>query len=119
MKPICNALFIILLLAFTSYSCTYDNEEDLANTCDTTNIHYNQLIPTFDICASCHYTEFTYRDGIKMDNYENVKASINTGLVWKAINHEDGVVPMPNGLPKLDSCTIAKIGAWINAGMPE
>ena len=45
--------------------------------------------------------------------------SINTGLVLPAIKHANGVPPMPNGMPKLNDCDIAKIEAWINAGMPE
>ncbi|MFO7830300.1 MAG: hypothetical protein R6V23_16900 [Bacteroidales bacterium] len=111
-------IFLIIILS----SCTFDNEEDLLKdfTCDTTDVSYHDLTYIFsDICANCHNETFTYREEIKMDNYENVKSSINTGLVWPAINHESGVPPMPNGLPKLSDCDLAKIQAWIDAGMPE
>jgi len=125
MRYIKILLFLIPLFSvifFNSTSCTFDNEEDLLKNsqCDTTNIVYNDLTYIFsDICANCHSETFTYRDGIKMDNYQNVKASINTGKVWPAINHVDGVPPMPNGLPKLSDCELAQIKAWIDSGMPN
>ena len=116
-------LYCILAGSILSFShCTFDNEEELLEDfiCDTTDVVYDDLTYIFsDICANCHNETFTYRDEIKMDTYENVKSSINTGLVWPAINHEEGVPPMPNGLPKLSDCDLNKIEAWIDAGMPE
>lgn len=117
-------IFLCLLSSSLFYfsNCTFDNEEELLEdfVCDTTDVAYGDLTYIFsDICANCHNETFTYRDEIKMDTYENVKSSINTGLVWPAINHEEGVPPMPNGLPKLSDCDLNKIEAWIDAGMPE
>ena len=103
-------------------SCTFLNEEDLLDgiQCDTIDVSYNELTYIFTgICTSCHSEVFTYRDGIKMDSYDNVRASINTGLVMPAIIHADGVPPMPKGMKKLTDCEISKIEAWINKGMPE
>ncbi len=120
-----------IIVFFNFISCTKENEEDFLinlystdtnyiTICDTTNIKYNDLTYIFDgICKSCHNSSSTFYDGIVMDNYEGVKISINSGLVWKAINHEPGITPMPNGLPKLNECEINKIGAWINKGMPQ
>ena len=116
---------LILFITFTcaiNYSCTFDNEEDLLKdyNCDTTDIIYSDLTNIFNgICANCHSSTFTLSPGINMDSYSNVKSSINTGLVVPAINHENGVPPMPQGLPKLSNCDLEKIQAWINLGMPE
>lgn len=114
-------LTMILLLIVGVSSCTFDNEEDLLEDfeCDTTDIVYSDLTYIFsDICATCHSETFTYRASIKMDSYENVKSSINTGLVLPAIKHT-GPYKMPNGLPKLSDCDIQKIETWIDNGMPE
>jgi hypothetical protein len=114
-------LFIALTFAI-NYSCTFDNEEDLLKdyNCDTTYIIYSDLTYIFtDICADCHNSALTLSPGINMDSYNNVKSSINTGLVVPAINHENGVPPMPNGLPKLSNCDLEKIQTWIDLGMPE
>lgn len=125
MKWIINFGFIIFFVSscFISLTtCTFDNEEDLLNDflCDTIDIVYTDLIYIFtDICVVCHSETFTYNDAIKMDTYENVKSSINSGLVWPAINHAEGAPPMPNGLPKLSECDLNKIEIWINTGMPE
>lgn len=114
---------VVLFIAFLVFhSCTFDNEEDLLkeSICDTTNLVYNDLTYIFsDICANCHSETLTYRSEIKMDTYQNVKSSINTGLVIPAINHADGAIPMPNGLPKLSDCDILKIETWVESGMPE
>lgn len=113
---------VVIALAIQISSCTFYNEEDYfpIDTCNVENITYSSLTYIFTgICAACHSESFTYRENIKMDSYENVVSSISTGPVWKAINHEEGVRAMPNGLPKLSDCEISKIGAWINAGMPE
>jgi hypothetical protein len=112
---------LIFLYIITTISCTFDNQEDLLEDfeCDTIGIVYDDLTYIFTgICANCHNESLNYK-GIKMNSYQNVKTSVNTGRVWRAINHEDGIRPMPDGLPKLLECDLNKIGAWINAGMPE
>ncbi len=117
-------LFNILILFFLSIflsSCTFDNEEDLLEDyiCDSIGLVYSDLTNIFNgICEQCHGAAISY-NGIRMDTYENVRSSVNTGKVVPAINHEPGSPQMPNGLPKLSDCNIKKIEAWINAGMPE
>jgi len=114
-------LFVVSFLTLHFSSCTFDNEEDLLEdyVCDTIDIVYSDLTYIFeDICYDCHKTGDTYRNGIEMDDYDEVKASINTGLVLPAIKHE-GSFNMPFERPKLPDCDIKKIEAWINAGMPE
>ncbi|HAF30412.1 MAG TPA: hypothetical protein DCG75_15325 [Bacteroidales bacterium] len=111
---------IIIYFFVNSTSCTFDSEEELLEyyNCDTVNVNYNNLTYIFtDICAVCHDDD-PPRVGIKMNSYENVKASINTGKVLPAIKHT-GPYKMPYGQPMLSDCDIDKIEAWINAGMPE
>lgn len=114
-------LLVTISILGLFYSCTFDNEEDLLRSiiCDTINIDYDDLTYIFSgICADCHNSTFSYRPDIKMDSYENVLNSINTGLVLPAIKHT-GPFEMPYGLPMLSECEIRQIELWINAGMPE
>jgi len=124
MRQFKGFLFLITIIPFylfNSISCTFSNEEDLLENfhCDTTNIVYEDLTYIFsDICANCHNSVETFRDGIVMDSYDAVKASINTGKVIPAIEHT-GPFKMPYQQPMLSDCDIDKIEAWINAGMPK
>lgn len=117
-----RSVFIPLLFSasISFVSCEYNNEEHLyGNDCDTLNMTYSKVSYIFrDNCYSCHSATISNRD-IRTDTYQNLKAAINTNRPWGAINHFDGYIPMPNGQPKLTDCQIKKIGAWINAGMPE
>lgn len=115
-------LFIpLLLIAYLPFTgCVNNSEEELyGEDCDTLNMTYSKVKYIFENnCYACHSADLYYRD-IKTDTYEDLKAAINTGRPWGAINRFDGYLPMPNGQPKLDDCLIKKIGAWIHAGMPE
>jgi hypothetical protein len=120
--------FFLVLGFFTLYwicnstSCTFISEEELLKDipCDTIDVLYSDLTYIFTgICSTCHNETFTYKPGIILDSYISVRSSINTGLVLPAINHSDGVPPMPSGMTKLSECDIDKIESWINAGMPE
>src|SRR3989339_456360 len=107
-----SLFFAGFLFSISFYSCTFDNEEELLENfiCDTTNVKYADLTYIFsDICSNCHSSTFTYRDGILMDSYNNVKASINSGRVLPAIEHQEGVPHMPYNLPKLSDCDLDKI----------
>ena len=119
---------LIAISLFGSISCTFENEEDyfgepqcdtlLVNR-DTIEVYYNDLTYIFtDVCAVCHNSSATYRDGIVMDSYENVVSSINTEKVIPAIQHT-GKYKMPYNLPKLQECEIQRIEVWIENGMLE
>ncbi len=113
-------LILPLLLAIYSslYSCKNNSEEELYGNCDTLNMTYSKIKYIFENnCYACH-TESYYNHDIKTDSYTNLKAAVNTNKLWPAINRT-GIYLMPKGQPKLDDCLIAKIGAWIHAGMPE
>lgn len=106
---------------FLSTSCEFKNEEELyGNVCDTLNMNYGKVKNIFNNnCSSCHNSGATSKEPIRLDTYNNVKNSINTGLVIKAITHSADITPMPYGGNKLSDCDINKIKAWINNGMPE
>lgn len=121
MKPLLFLLSCLLLGAMNS--CYYDNETDLYPDfaqCDTTNVTYSQSIaPIMSAsCNSCHNTA-TASGGIITDTYAGVQSAAAGGLLWKAVNHESGVLPMPQGGGKLSSCNLQMISIWINAGMPN
>ncbi len=114
----------LLLMAFISliyiyFSCTNNNEEDLyGDDCDTQNLTYNKIKFIFENnCYTCH-TVPQGNLGIKLDTYSDVKAAVRTNRLLPAIKHT-GTIKMPLGQTKLSDCNIAKIEAWINAGMPE
>ena len=121
--------FIFILISVVGFkSCTFENEEDyfgvpecdtLTVNRDTIEVYYNDLTYIFsDVCASCHNSITTYREGIVMDSYENVVSSMNTGKVMPAIQHT-GRYKMPDGLPKLKNCEIQRIDVWYKSGMPQ
>lgn len=89
------------------------------SSCDTTsnNTYTAKIKDIMDAnCVGCHFTGNT--TGHNLDTYSGVKASVNTGKLELAIKHL-GSKPMPQSLPKLSPCTIAKIDKWISLGMPQ
>lgn len=96
-----------------------NSEEDLYGLeCDTLDLTYTKIKYIFeDNCYTCH-TESYYNHDIKTDSYTNLKAAVNSGKLWPAITWT-GTYQMPKGQAKLNDCQIAKISAWINAGMPQ
>jgi hypothetical protein len=110
---------LLFILYFSMNGCVSHNEEDLyGENCDTLNLTYSKVEYIFqNNCYTCHHEGFFSHD-IKLDSYVNVKAAINTNKFWPAIN-QTGPYKMPKGQPLLDSCLLAKIGAWVNVGMPE
>lgn len=101
--------------------CYYDNEEYLypsTASCDTTGVTYSGTIAPImaAYCNSCHGNTAP-SGGIATDNITAVKA--NMTRIWGAINHSNGYQAMPQNMPKLSDCNLAKIAAWKNAGMPN
>lgn len=119
MKHLILILVVAFIYTFGSSGCVNNSEEDLYGLeCDTLNMTYSKIKYIFeDNCYTCH-TESYYNHDIKTDSYTNLKAAVNTGKLLPAINWT-GTYQMPKGQEKLDACQIAKIQAWVNAGMPE
>ena len=126
-----NKLLYLMLITSLILACKKNNFEEIqlskiqkdttsnqpVLSCDTSNITYSSTITSIlnNNCNSCHSTA-AGQDPI-LDNYQNVKDYIDP--ILDAINHKNGVSPMPSGGNKLDACTINKITAWKNKGFPQ
>ncbi|MGE5317913.1 MAG: hypothetical protein ACM3ME_07940 [Chloroflexota bacterium] len=124
MKKI-NILLALTLIVLSS--CYYDSEEALypgnnGNTCDTTDVTFSGTIQPIlqSNCNSCHMSSIASGNVIT-DNYDDLIPVVQSGIFWKAVNHESGALPMPQDqLPnKLPQCELDKIHAWINKGAPN
>ena len=92
------------------------------NGCDTTNVQYSSfvsgVIQTY--CLGCHSGPSVPSSGnIDLSAYSGVDAVAKDGRLVSAINGSGLYPAMPLGGSLLDSCTVAKIRAWVNAGAPN
>jgi hypothetical protein len=113
MKIITALALCMTLLA----GCYYDVEEKIYPAgCNTEDIRYsNVVLPIIQReCYTCH-DALTQNGGVNLDGYDKLFEWVANGKVLSAIKHV-GPVPMPQDAEMLDSCTIAKIEIWINAG---
>lgn len=86
--------------------------------CDTANMSYSKnisgIMQKYN-CTGCHAGGFQdYTTHAKFKAWLDVSG--NKEKIFKAINHEAGVQAMPQSAPKMDSCDIQKVEAWINQG---
>ena len=119
-----SVVYPLLLLTLILGSCSYDAEEELYPTngfCNTANVTYSGtvsgLLASYG-CNDCHAGP-SPEGNINLQGYTNVKALATRGRLYGAINHSPGFHPMPEGAPKMSSCDINKIKAWIDAGAPN
>jgi len=86
--------------------------------CDTLNMSYAQDIqPILSTnCVGCH-TSSAPSGGVALDTYNSVKSVASSGRLYGTVAHLSGYKPMPPER-QLDNCSILKIKAWINQGMP-
>ncbi len=122
MKLISGLLMPLLLLVLTN-GCYYDNEEELypqTTQCDTTAVTYSLAIAPImqQFCNTCH-SAGAPSGGVVTDNYQGLSVVANNGILWKAVNHETGATPMPQGGNKLSDCNLLKIKKWIDQGSPN
>ncbi len=114
--------FFAICLILSISSCYYDKEELLyPNTvCDTATIRYSTTVaPVLSSnCVSCHGGS-TASAGIKLDSYEGVSIQAANGKLIGAITHSTNYSPMPKNAAKLNTCNIAKITKWVEAGFPN
>jgi hypothetical protein len=106
-------------------SCYKDNAEDMypssSSGCDTFNVTYSGTIAPI-MAASCAISGChigSGQTGYDLSNYAGVKVVATNGNLMSSIQHTGSASAMPKDAPKLDNCTIAKIGAWVNAGAPN
>jgi uncharacterized membrane protein len=81
--------------------------------CDTANIKFSTFVYPIiqNKCQGCH----VYTAPV-LNNYTQIKASIQSGKFSGSINHTSGFSTMPKGTNKLPDCELNKINAWIKAG---
>lgn len=90
------------------------------NICDTTNITFGGSIRSIIAtkCVGCHGGAAP-AGGFDYSTYTGVKAKVNDGRLWGAINQLPGFSPMPKNGAKLSDCEIAQFKKWIDAGAPN
>jgi hypothetical protein len=116
-------IFLIALVAICALqACTYKNKQSLGNTCNVAGTTYNNFVGTWLSnrgCTGCH----TNGTPPELSNYAAVKGAAMQMNFMGSIKHMPGYSPMPKSAnpaqSKSDSCDIAKLDAWIAAGMPQ
>lgn len=90
-------------------------QEQPGNTCDTTGITYSNFMKPLiqGKCQGCH-SGTAPQGNLNLTQYENVKTVALNGKLYAALTRSAGWMPK-NG-QKLNTCNLAKISAWINAG---
>ena len=108
----CSALIIV--------SCGDDGDDP--EECTTTGLTYENYAENFInsncVNSGCHDADAVESVG-NFETYESLTMSTSFDKIKGAINHQDGFSNMPKGGAQLDSCSIAKLSAWIDAGAPE
>jgi hypothetical protein len=117
-------LFFLLTLMAILAGCVYNNEEELypdaGVVCDTAAVTYSRtVLPILQAsCFVCHSASESSAFGGSL-NFEDTtlfRALVSGGNLYGAITHDPKFIPMPQNRPMLDSCSIAKIRAWIGKG---
>lgn len=91
------------------------------NACgDTVNVTYSVSVKNIitNKCQGCH-SGATPQGGIDLSTYNGLKAKVNDGRLWGAVNHSAGFSAMPKGGNKLSVCELAMIQKWISQGAPN
>ena len=108
-------------------ACYYDHEETLYGASSTqpctdtvVAVSYAQkVVPILQSsCYGCHAGASPSGNQL-MGTYAADKAMAQNGKLMGTINHAAGFSPMPKSAAKLNSCKIATIKKWIDAGMPN
>jgi hypothetical protein len=116
-------IYIVLsiVLTFVAVSCVYRNKSDIISlndnsTCENTGVTYTITAQILDLnCNDCHDAS-SQQGGIILDNYTDVNAIVDQGLLSCVINHNAGCLKMPQFRAKLSDCAISKIENWISNG---
>lgn len=121
-----NKFFFLALLgivSISSFSCVYNNEEELypAETCDTLHVTYSgSVLPILQQnCYGCHDNAHIQESFVALEGYDNLIAKVMDGQLINAINHTGDITPMPKDREKLPECEIRTIEIWVDAGAPD
>jgi mono/diheme cytochrome c family protein len=88
---------------------------------DTTNLTFALDIQPIleNKCVGCHGVN-SVSDNVNLTTYQGVvNAQQDNSRLQGAVNWWTGYAAMPYNKPKLPDCEVAKINAWINAGMQQ
>ncbi len=116
------------ILSFTGLlllqSCYYDNLEDLVGSqCVELPERYSEAVVVIlsKYCYECHSdaTKNSLGAGIGLENYQDVKTTVDDGSLMGSIEHVAGYSPMPRNRAKLLECDIEKIRVWIQEGAED
>lgn len=125
-KQILILLITMITTSLAFSGCYYDIKEQLypasVTKCDTTNVTYSQtIVPVLQNngCLTCHSGSAAAGGNISLDNYAGVKTYTANGRFYGSISQSPGYIAMPLGGNKVNSCDLAKVKAWINAGIPN
>lgn len=96
------------------------NNSCQASACDSANVTYSGTIRNIinNKCVGCH-SGTPPQGGINFTTYAGLKAKVDDGRLWGAINHLPGFSPMPKGGAKLSTCEIRQVKKWMDAGAPN
>lgn len=113
-----KALFAVLISAIAA-GCYTDNEEELYG-CkfDAVAVKYSTTVSNILAaygCIGCH-SGAAPAAGFNLTTYAGVKAAVDAGRLYGAINRSPGFNPMPQGGGRMAECDIKRIKAWIDAG---
>ena len=88
--------------------------------CDSSQFTYSLSIKTLvqNKCQGCH-SGTVPQGGIDLSTYAGLKARVDDGRLWGAINHAAGFSPMPKNGTKLSDCEISQVRKWIENGAPN
>lgn len=118
-----SGFLLVLLFSIVLIIPSCKDEEEDPETCVTTGLTYDNYAEEFlaSNCATsgCHDADAQGGQIGSFVTYEGTKAWFDMGRVKGAINHQDGFSNMPKGGEKLDDCSIDKLSAWIDDGLPE
>jgi hypothetical protein len=116
--------FIILITGVSAFmlSCKKSSIDVLAGAaiCDTSAVSYtNDVVPILqEYCYGCHGTNVSAAGGgIILEGYGNLANYANNNQLSGDISAASGYTPMPYGKPRLPSCQLYKILAWVNQGI--
>lgn len=96
------------------------NNSCVNSVCDTANVTFSLSVKPIisGKCQGCHSSS-NPGGGYDLTVYAGIKARVNDGKLWGAVNHIAGYSPMPKNGNKLSTCELAKIKKWIDAGAPN
>lgn len=112
---------IIGIMVIMTAGCYWDNVEALlpeGGSCDTLDVSFTtDIVPILENnCFGCHSNANApaFGGGLSLEDHEDV--SLLSDRIIRAINHENGFMPMPQGNEPLDACQIETFEAWVFQG---